>query len=712
MNDFLLVIAPFMMMTVTVLAGPPVDAVVKFPTFSDSQAEYMKSVAPFLAKHCVACHGPLKAESDLDLTRLEADMKSTTSGARWAMVVEKLSTGAMPPEGRARPAEREVLAVVNWAHREAKRAGRPFTRRLISNHGNAVPHQVLFDPGNVPPFDAAPRIRPLSPEIYTALINELAKDKRNLGQPFSPQRSFAFKDMGSAKIDEPVASQLLQNVLAIVEAQTAYTIEGGRVKGLGTTPKEFLALFDAKNPPSDTQIEAAIARQFETILRRPPTADEKQRFVALAKKNIAQAGPIIGSRYTLAAVLLLPEAVFRMEVGSGKPDSKGRVRLAPREIAFALSYALTDKRPDAELLKAAATGELDTDRGVENQVRRLLDDPKIDKPRILRFFREYFGYDKATEVFKENLKEFGYDPHVLVADTDALILHILRRDTNVLKELLTTNEGYVNVRMDPKNPDEVKEYHSKNNRKTHLNYSLPADWQWTSQQPITFPQGHRAGILTQPSWLIAHSTSFENHVIHRGKWIREHLLGDVVPDVPITVDAQLPHAPHLTLRERMAVTHQEYCWKCHRLMNDLGYPFEQYDHYGRYRTTESVLDPEATAKHVDKKGKSLGPVMREAPLHVNGLIAHVGDPAVDGPVTNVHDYMQRLANSRRVEQVFIRHAFRYWLGRNELPGDAATLQAAHQAYRDNNGSMKAVIRSLLTSESFLYRMPLPPESSK
>jgi hypothetical protein len=212
--------------------------------------------------------------------------------------------------------------------------------------------------------------------------------------------------------------------------------------------------------------------------------------------------------------------------------------------------------------------------------------------------------------------------------------------------------------------------------------------------------------------LVAQSTSFDNHAIHRGKWVRERLLGGVVPDVPITVDAQLPDAPHKTLRERMAVTQEKYCWQCHRLMNDVGYPFEQYDHFGRFRTTEMVLDQEATAKNVDKKGKPLGPVTRNANLDATGLIAHVGDPALDGPVKSVTEYMKRLAGSERVEQVFVRHAFRYWTGRNESPGDAASLQAIHKAYRDSNGSMKALIVSLLSSESFLYRVPAPKEQGQ
>lgn len=223
---------------------------------------------------------------------------------------------------------------------------------------------------------------------------------------------------------------------------------------------------------------------------------------------------------------------------------------------------------------------------------------------------------------------------------------------------------------------------------------------WPALDCAALPQ-----LCGRLGWLIAHSTSFDNHAIHRGKWIRERLLGGVVPDIPITVDAQLPNAPEKTLRERMNVTRQEYCWKCHQLMNNTGLPFEQFDHFGRFRTTETVLDPEATAKNVDKKNKPLGPGMRSVPLDTTGLIAHVGDPNLEGAVKDPVQLVKKLASSERVEQVFVRHAFRYWMGRNESPGDAVSLQAAHKAYKESNGSMKALITALLTSESFLYRVP-------
>jgi uncharacterized protein (DUF1800 family) len=97
--------------------------------------------------------------------------------------------------------------------------------------------------------------------------------------------------------------------------------------------------------------------------------------------------------------------------------------------------------------------------------------------------------------------------------------------------------------------------------------------------------------------------------------------------------------------------------------------------------------------------------MLNVKLNTAGVIAHVGDPSLEGNIGNPAELMKKLAASERVEQVFVRHALRYWLGRNESPGDAASLQSIHKAYRNSGGSMKSLISTLLSSESFLYRMP-------
>jgi hypothetical protein len=340
----------------------------------------------------------------------------------------------------------------------------------------------------------------------------------------------------------------------------------------------------------------------------------------------------------------------------------------------------------------------------------------------MRFFREYFGYGHALEVFKNDKDNPEHDARVVVEDTDQLVRYVLEKDTEVLREVLTTNKSFVAYRTaadtkkkrvealakfeaeKAKNPEKFKtKTPQKVGRSIYEAYGLT---DFPEQQPIELPAAERAGILTQPAWLVAWSKSDDNDAIHRGKWIRERLLGGVVPDIPITVDAQLPNAPEQTLRQRMAVTQQEYCYKCHVLMNNVGLPFETFDHVGRFRTSIPVLDPAATEKNLDKKGKSLGPVNRSVPVDSAGKIELVGDPALDSlTVTNAVELIRALAKSERVEQVFVRHAFRYWLGRNETPGDAAGLQEAYKAYKASAGSNKALITALLTSDSFLYRVP-------
>ena len=202
----------------------------------------------------------------------------------------------------------------------------------------------------------------------------------------------------------------------------------------------------------------------------------------------------------------------------------------------------------------------------------------------------------------------------------------------------------------------------------------------TTRRLTTVPDDQRKGILTHPIWLVSHSDAMDNHAILRGKWIRERLLGGAIADVPITVDAMLPDEPEETLRHRMRVTREEQCWKCHRKMDPLGLPFEMFNHAGLFRTTE------------------LG-----EPVNAQGEITDSGDDTLDGPVSNALEMIEKLARSQRVTQVFVRHAFRYWMGRNETISDASVLQDAYNAYEESGGSMKALLTSLLTSDAFLYR---------
>ena len=110
--------------------------------------------------------------------------------------------------------------------------------------------------------------------------------------------------------------------------------------------------------------------------------------------------------------------------------------------------------------------------------------------------------------------------------------------------------------------------------------------------------------------------------------------------------------------------------------------------------------PVKAAVHVD-----LRDIYKTRPVNPAGYLDGTGDEQLDGEVADAIELIEKLAQSQRVRQSIIRYAFRYFLGRNETLADSKTLIDADQAYLENEGSFDAVIVSLLTSDSFIYRKP-------
>ena len=135
-------------------------------------------------------------------------------------------------------------------------------------------------------------------------------------------------------------------------------------------------------------------------------------------------------------------------------------------------------------------------------------------------------------------------------------------------------------------------------------------------------------------------------------------------------------------------------------MNPLGLSFESFDDFGRFRTEESLEHPDNL---VALSQGNVADIFKTKPVTVSGHLQGTGDASLDGNVTDAFDLIERLAQSARVRQSIIRHTFRFFMGRNELLSDAKTLTDADQAYVNNNGSFKAVVVSLLSSDSFIYR---------
>ncbi|MDE2682070.1 MAG: DUF1588 domain-containing protein [Verrucomicrobiota bacterium] len=617
--------------------------------------EFTRKIKPFLNTYCISCHGPEKQKGKIRFDQLTGSMSDRKEAELWMRMLEAMEFGEMPSDSAKKfPAKAEARLVQGWISRALEAQGLAVEeKRDKEGYGNLVSHELLFSPAeNKRTIDVAARLWRITPK---ALAN-LLRGARMVSNPFDLEKPHGnFRDFkGKYHFNSLMAEQITELAIAHSDKEAK-------------NARKMIVGLREKGSTIDEANREAIKRHYNTVLRRSPAEKEMESLMALLKKVDAELGIPRGLQAAYAAIILQPETLFRFEGMDGVSDSK-LVSLSRRELATSLSYALTDLPLDGNMLRAFENEKMPVRDIIRAEAGRLFEDEKrpYARNRLLQFFQEYFDYQKAEDVFKDQIKGHKHWAPALVYDLDALVMHTLKKDKQVFKTLLTTPEYliFVNSHRDHGNP---------------LVYNLPPDWKPTPK-PVRFPKNQRMGVLTHPAWLVAHSGNFDNDPIRRGHWIRYKLLGGNVPDIPINVDAKLPDDKTMTLRERMHVTRAEECYKCHSKMNPLGLPFELYDHYGRFRFDE-----------LDK------------PVDVTSKIVNTGLPGVDGEVNGPFELIERLANSTHCEQVFTRYVFRFFMGRNETLGDAKTLQEAHKVYAESNGSMKALVISLLSSDSFIYR---------
>ncbi len=807
-----------------VSAGDEVFEGQKLVKTAKDRAVLPKNIHHFLIDHCMECHDADTQEGGVSFEGLDV-MKDAERVNLLGQVEEQLYLKNMPPKKRDPVTEKENQMMTRWIDSEYIRMHKKsvFKQKLKKpKYGNYVSHKKLFS-GAIKEKPWSPARRWLiSPHIFNEKVKELIKlperilfsqaIRRSILNPFHLSDKEAIQYYDNEILSEGHLSTILANAQWIADKQLeAILIKTGKVTAkkrhsggnsyVDEWNFETTAILEdiitSKEAPSDTKLETAIQEQFDLVLNRRATAEELKMFLQFTRDNIKTGGRVMGVRNMLASVFMEEEIYYRSEFGHGKPDVYGRKFLAPKEAAYAIAYALTDASPDKALMKAAEDGRLSSKADFKREVLRLLGDNtkrytlddelwhhryRISNPRVLRFFRDFFGYPKARKIFKDRNRYWGVVyhpvPHRLVREADQLLEHWLKLDQNVFENMLGSDKFYVfhdgdNKKTDSKvkslargfkqhreklegldwkkDPEKAfvaagmlkavkdkgkvirrnsRNYHLKklinktksadvsvgrgfrpvpfrrydmHVRQTHVHtYNIDVhNWDYETIQPFSLP--NRKGILTHPAWLIAQSKNTANDPVHRGMWILKTLLAGHVLDVPVTVDAAVPEHKDLTLRDRLAgVTEKKSCWKCHKKMNPLGYPFEQYNDFGVFREEESLEYEENIIKPGTLK-PNVPNTYKKAPVNPRSVLVDTGDKSLDGEVSGAVDLMGRLSQSELVRQSIIRHAFRYFMGRNEMLSDSQTLIEADKAYVRSGGSFNAVIVSLLTSDSFVYR---------
>lgn len=628
-------------------------------TFSSlGAAEF--DVKQYVEKYCADCHSAVAPEGDVSLE----DFGQIADVQLLLGAFDQSALHNMPPEESEQPSKQERADFLYSLDEMLKAQGHDRARQ--PGYGNLVDHATLFTEPAARQAATPARIWRLDVDSFIdrsrkiTNLGNLFYDNRNNAKPVSfPYQTpdHTFLDFANVHaFDNSTTEMLLLESDLVVDAFMTRQWSRYQRAAKGDPEKLWRAIF-------------------ADIVGSPPQTQQLQAILDLHARSATDLGAEAANRLTVKAILLRPNVLFRFELGAGEADAFGRRYLSSAEAAVALGYALDVAGPDAELTAALAQLDLDDREALRSILRPYLARDAM-QARLLRFAHEYFEYPRAAEVFKDADKN-DYHPERLVEDADIFIGHIVEDDQDVLRRWLTSRDYYVRGMFNYYGA-KLAHIRWKNGYKDyHRNFNLPTDSVKKDPAWHEMPANERAGILTHPAWLLAFSDNEKNQAIQRGRWVTTKLLGGMVPDAPVEVDARLPDDETLTLREKMDVTRAKECIHCHQHMDPLGLPFEQYDLFGKFRTEEQARPVVTTGK--------------------------LWDQEVAGPIP----FVTTLADSRQVKQVFLRHVFRFFCGRNENLNDAPTLIDMEAAYDQSGGSLKAAVLALLTSDSFLYRTDSP-----
>src|SRR5262245_8244846 len=425
--------------------------------------------------------------------------------------------------------------------------------------------------------------------------------------------------------------------------------------------------------PTSPADEATCARTIITngarhAYRRHVTDEDLRIPMARYRDGVRDAGggPAsfeYGLELALRSILVSPNFLFRFE---GQPDTAApgtAYRLTDAELASRLSFFLWSSIPDDELLSIVEKKTLHNPSVLEQQVKRMLADPRADA--LSSNFagqwlhtRNVSGFRPSPELlfhFDDNLRQAFENETSLFFDSivrgDRSVLDLLDADYTFLNERLARHYGIAGV------------YGERFRRVT-----LP-------------PDSARRGLLGQGSILTDTSRANRTSPVIRGKWILENIFGTPPPSPPANVpelkDERDP-AKVLPMREQMAHHRANpVCASCHAQMDELGFALENFDAIGEWR------DVDAAGSRIDPTAKLPDGTTFTGPVELRKVL-----------LTHADDFLTTLTEK----------LLTYALGRGL---DAADAPAIRQIKRDAAATQYrfgSLVQAIVRSTPFQMRM--------
>jgi hypothetical protein len=304
-----------------------------------------------------------------------------------------------------------------------------------------------------------------------------------------------------------------------------------------------------------------------------------------------------GIEAALRFVLVNPRFVFRVERDPDGGAPGAIYAISNLELASRLSFFLWSSIPDDTLLNLASRGTLRDPLVLEQQVRRMLRDPRA---RALTanfagqwlYLRNVKGQVPDADVFPDfdhNLRE------AIQRETELLFEDVTRGDKSVLT-LLSADYTFVNERL-------------------ARHYGMPGVYGMQFRRvPVT--DSARRGLLGHASILALTSQNNRTSPVLRGKYVLTNFLGVPPPPPPDNVPA-LNETPGkaLTMRARMEEHRRNpVCSSCHKLMDPIGLALENFDGIGQWRTVDNGAAIDASSQMADGSLINGPSALREAIL--------------------------------------------------------------------------------------------------
>jgi hypothetical protein len=348
--------------------------------------------------------------------------------------------------------------------------------------------------------------------------------------------------------------------------------------GPGDTPSRRKIFVCRPNAGSGAASEedACASKIVSTLVHRAyrglETPTDLQRLMEFYQKGRAQGGFEKGVQMALERTLASPKFLFRAERDPATATPGKPYRIGDLELASRLSFFLWSSIPDDELLRVASSGKLRSPEAIEQQVRRMLIDPKAEA-LVTNFAGQWLYLRNLRDMIPNSVDFPDFDDNLrksLLRETELFFGSILHEDRSVL-DLMTADYTYVNERL-------ARHYGIPNIYGSHF-------------RRVTITDDARRGLLGQGSILMVTSHTDRTSPVVRGKWILDNLLGAPPPPMPANVpplNESNQRAGHvLTMRERMEEHRTNpVCASCHQIMDPIGFALENFDAVGAWRGRE------------------------------------------------------------------------------------------------------------------------------